>query len=258
MKIAVLSDIHSNPKALRTVLDDAKAQGCERFICLGDIVGYGYDPNTCIDICRQEGIECLMGNHDAGLTGRMLLTWFSDRARAGINRQLCEVDKEHKSWLHLLPYRKREDFGAWRCGFAHGTFSAPQEFEYIKDTVDARLEMSCMQSKKCDILFVGHTHYAEAYGLDADEEMFLIAPRREGDRVINMNDYTILIVNVGSVGYPRNQPYSYYCIFDTEAQMVHYRRLDFDFEDYVSQMESKGAPIPMWLQRELDERRDTH
>lgn len=256
MKIAVISDIHSNPKALRTVLDDAKTQGCERFICLGDIVGYGYDPNTCIDICRAEGVECVLGNHDAGLTRKLPLTWFSEWAKAAINRQLCEVDKERKEWLDNLPYQKKEDFGAWRCCFSHGTYNCPDAFDYIQCYSDALLEMNLMGGE-CDVLFVGHTHYAETFTKDFDDDLNPIFDA-DNDISVNLNHYKKIIVNVGSVGYPRNQPYSYYCIFDTEAQMVHYRRLDFDFEDYVSQMESKGAPIPMWLQRELDERRDTH
>ena len=255
MKIAILSDIHANPEALKKVLADAEVSGCERFICLGDIVGYGYDPNSCIDICRDKGIECLMGNHDAGLIGKLSLSWFSDRARAGINRQLCEVDKERKEWLHLLPYRKREDFGAWRCGFAHGTFASPQEFNYIHDAVDARLEMSYIQSKKCDILFVGHTHYAEAYGLDVDETMSLIDPMREGNRDININRYTLLIVNVGSVGYPRNQPYSYYCIYDTEEQIISFRQVEFDFKGYEARLKEKWISIPKWVEYREEEAR---
>lgn len=168
MKLAVISDIHANPAALETVLADAKAQECERTLCLGDIVGYGYDPNACIDICRENHVECIMGNHDAGLLGNLKLSWFSASAKDGFKRHITEVDAPRKEWLKSLPLQKREDFGAWRCCFSHGTFANPEEFGYIEDSTDAELEMEYMQMRGKDILFVGHTHSAEAYARDMD------------------------------------------------------------------------------------------
>ena len=69
MKIAVISDIHANPKALLKVIHSARRLGCTSFICCGDIVGYGYAPNECIEICKKNNIECIKGNHDAARVG---------------------------------------------------------------------------------------------------------------------------------------------------------------------------------------------
>lgn len=248
MKIAVLSDVHANPAALETVLKDAREQGCERFICLGDIVGYGYDPNSCIEMCRANGIECILGNHDAGMVGKLSLQWFNENAARGVLRHRNEVSEEDKEWIRGLPYSRKEDFGVWRTCFAHGSFTSPEEFDYINSYMDAARELAFMKMRNCDILFVGHTHYAEAWAQDMDERISSYDTYNAPDLSINLNNYAQIIINVGSVGYPRNQDATYYVIFDTDEQMVHYRKLPFDFDEYLSKMESANISIPRWLE----------
>lgn len=246
MKIAVFSDIHSNPHALMWVLEDAKKHGCERFICLGDVVGYGYNPNTCIDICKNENVECILGNHDAGLIGKLSLGWFSATAYKGIVRQQDEVDESRKEWLQGLQYQKKEDFGAWRCCFSHGTFNRPEEFEYIHGLYDARLEFEFMKMRGCDVLFVGHTHYAQVFAEGIMDDIPVCYDIDDApDLTINLNNYTRAIVNVGSIGYPRNQPFVIYVIFDTEEQRIHYRQSPFDFVSYIEEMNKRNIEIPL-------------
>lgn len=122
MKLGIISDIHANPVALEKVLADAVAQGCGDIICLGDIVGYGYDPQRCIDIVRKEGIECIRGNHDDGFVGKLSLEWFSPTATNGVLRQRGQVNEESKAWIRSLPYFVRREYGPWRCFFAHGDY----------------------------------------------------------------------------------------------------------------------------------------
>lgn len=246
-KVAVISDIHSNPKAFLNVLDDAEKQGCTRIICLGDIVGYGYDPNACIEICRDRNIECVLGNHDAGLVGKLSLEWFNSFAANAVLRQMDEVTDDNKEWLDSLDYNIREDFGAWSVCFAHATFSDPAEFGYINGPGDAVFESTIMSSGKCDVLFVGHTHYAETYAFDVDRNIFNFYTYNSPDLTINLNNYATTIINVGSVGYPRNQDGSFYCIFDVDEQMVHYRKLPFDFDSLINEMEKRNLTLPMWL-----------
>lgn len=252
MRIAIMSDIHANPRALESVLEDARSQGCERIICLGDIVGYGYDPVSCIDLCRKNDVKCLLGNHDAGLVGKLGLSWFSDTACNGILRHRPLVDEERKNWLRSLPYRHKESFGAFRVCFSHGTMEFPEEFNYIQDLVDASVEMSLMSSASVDLLFVGHTHYAEAYGKDFDDTLHMMDTVNAPDLTINPNNYKQLVVNVGSVGYPRNQSSTFYVIFDTEEQMIHYRSLPFDFDGYVKELQKAKIHLPAWLKRKIE------
>lgn len=252
MRIAIMSDIHANPKALEDVLADARSQGCERIICLGDIVGYGYDPVSCIDLCRKNDVKCLLGNHDAGLVGKLGLSWFSETASNGIIRHRPLVDEERKNWIRSLRYQFKESFGAWRACFSHGTMEFPEEFNYIQGMGDASIEMSLMSSASVDLLFIGHTHYAEAFGKDVDDSLYNMDTVNAPDLMINPNNYKQLIVNVGSVGYPRNQSSTFYVVFDTEEQMIHYRSLPFDFDGYAKELQKAKIHLPAWLKRTIE------
>ena len=248
MKTAILSDIHSNPVALEKCLADAKEKGCQKFLCLGDIVGYGYDPNTCIDICRRESISCLMGNHKAGLLGTLPIQWFSPVAKNNIYRQQGIVTEDNKAWLARLKYStliKTEK--GFTAAFAHGTYTYPSRFDYINGYSDAALEFPDIHVKGIKVLFVGHTHVAETYIYEKDYHISETYLDLEDIAPIDLAANPCTIVNVGSCGYPRNQPYSIYCIYDDEKKTATHRILEFDFEDYRMQMEAANIEIPLWL-----------
>ena len=255
MKIALLSDIHSNLTAFKEVLKDAKSQGCGRIVCLGDIVGYGYDPNGCIDLCREEKIECFLGNHDAGLVGSLSLDWFNQFAARAVERQRGVVTEASKDWLRLRPYSlvdqegyntKEED--KFKFAFTHGTLYEPSRFDYIQYLGDAALEFTNLISQKIRVLFVGHTHYANAYLSDDEYRITETYLDLDDEVTIDLNKWRSAIINVGSVGYPRVQPYSIYGIYDTDTHLFMHRILPFDFEDYIVQMKEAGAEIPLWIQ----------
>lgn len=248
MKTAIISDIHSNPAALEKVIADARSHGCEKFLCLGDIVGYGYDPNACIDICRKENIPCLMGNHEAGLLGRLPMQWFSEVAKKNIYRQQQIVTADNKTWLDSLKYStliKTEK--GFIAAFAHGTFTYPKRFDYINGYSDAAMEFADLKVKGIKALFVGHTHVAEAYISERDSHLSEFFLDLEDIAPIDLAANPCTIVNVGSCGYPRNQPYSIYCIYDDEKKTATHRILEFDFEDYRQKMAAANVDIPLWL-----------
>ena len=251
MKIAILSDIHSNPAALQKCLDDARKKGCEEFICLGDIVGYGYDPNTCIDICKSEGIECIMGNHDAAVVGKLGLDWFNEVARAGIKRQIPIVPKDKKEWLASLSYKMTlETDSKMKLGFAHGSLNNPREFGYITCMGEVHGELAYMASKGYDASIVGHSHYANVY---VEDKLYDFLERDLEDNLVTDFNKGKCIVNVGSVGYPRNQPVSVYCIYDTDENKMTHHVLDFDFEDYKRQLRLAKIEIPWWLDKRAEQ-----
>ena len=255
MKIAIISDIHSNPTALLAVLKDIEQQKCDRIVCLGDIVGYGYDPNGCIDICRERGIECLIGNHDAGLVGSLSLDWFNSFAKNAILRQRPLVPEDRKEWLRLLPYSvvEREGFSTsdeqkFKIAFVHGELMSPKEFNYINGYSDAALEFPDLIGDGIKVLFVGHTHYANIYTYDKEFRVGEMYVDLDDEKKIDISKFKCSIVNVGSVGYPRNQPCSFYGIYDTASHIFKHRILPFDFDDYIKRMKEADAPIPLWLQ----------
>lgn len=249
MKIAIISDIHSNPTALESVLKDAESKGCERIVCLGDIVGYGYDPNTCIDILRERKIECFLGNHDAGLIGKLSLDWFNWFAKNAILRQRPLVTDDNKKWLESLPYTKVE--GAedeFAYAFTHGELMDPENFDYIQGYSDAAYETHYMKENKIEVLFIGHTHCANIFYLCDDYRIREAFIDLEDESVYNLSRNEKSIVNVGSCGYPRNQPYTIYGIYDTESHVFKHRILPFDFDDYIRKMKEAEADVPLWIQ----------
>ena len=246
-KIAIISDIHSNPSALKTVLKDAEDKRCSRIICLGDIVGYGYDPNGCIEICKEAKIECLLGNHDAGLVGSFSLDLFNPFASKAVEKQRLLVSYENKEWIRTLPYTAIEP-GIFKKAFSHGTLDMPERFDYIQYYSDAAFEFPNLVSQGIRVLFVGHTHCANAYLYDSDYRVSETYIDLDDESPIDLKKCKSAIINVGSVGYPRNQPYMIYGIYDTDTHLFMHRILPFDFEDYIVQMKEAGAEIPLWIQ----------
>ena len=254
MKIAIISDIHSNPSALNAVLKDIKGRNCKRIVCLGDIVGYGYDPDTCINICRKNKVECFLGNHDAGLIGKLPLRWFNSFAKNAILRQQSLVSDDNKKWLESLPYSKVE--GAedeFAYALTHGELMNPENFDYIQGYSDAICECHYMKEKKIDVLFVGHTHYANIFSLGDDYRLSETYIDLEDEDTYDLSRYEKSIVNVGSCGYPRNQPYTIYGIYDTSTHEVYHRIMPFDFNDYLTNMKKHSAEIPLWIESRMEE-----
>ena len=255
MKIAIISDVHSNSTALRTTLIDIEQQGCGRVICLGDIVGYGYDPNGCIDICRERNTECFLGNHDAGLVGNLSISWFNSFAANAILRQRVLVTEENKNWLRRLPYSlvehgvyNKPTKTEYKIAFVHGELISPKEFDYINGYLDATLEFSDLIGKGIRVLFVGHTHYANIFTYGQDDRVGEYWIDLDDEVKTDLGKWKCSIVNVGSVGYPRNQPYSIYGIYDTRTHVFKHRILPFDFDDYIQRMSAVDAEIPLWIQ----------
>lgn len=254
MKTAIISDIHSNPTALNICIADAEKKGCERIVCLGDIVGYGYDPVECIRICKDKNIRCILGNHDAGLVGRLSLDWFNGFAKAAIERQIPLVGEEDKKWIDHLPYKELEwsEVGV-PIAFAHGTFEFPGKFDYIQGPSDVALEFPYLKRQRIRALFVGHTHFANAYFIQEDYSIDELYIDYEDATEINLDNGVATIVNVGSCGYPRNQPFSIYCIYDDEKHTATHQILPFDFDDYIAKMQAVGATVPLWVEAQKED-----
>ena len=128
MKLAVMSDVHANPKALETALADARGQGCERFVMLGDVTGYGYDAKTALDMVRGTFDAVLMGNHDSACAGLEPEWEVLANHNYSIDRAEREtLDEADVRWLKSREYL-RSEFGA---AFAHGCFDHPSSWGYI-------------------------------------------------------------------------------------------------------------------------------
>ncbi len=241
MLYAVLSDIHGNPWALEKALADAQAQGVEKYIYLGDIVGYGPDAVGAVKLVRETFDVALIGNHDAATAG-LISSWdFRPEARDGVRRHGLELSGEDLTWLKGRPYvhRSRTYLAA------HGSIVRPKDFPYIT-SVEMALEAFRGMGMH-SLLFVGHTHsslWVEQEGAEV---------RAERSDELTLTAGMRYIVNVGSVGYPRNECESVYALYDSRRRVIVWRRLSFDYANYFARMEEKNIRIMPWLRENAQE-----
>ena len=236
MRYAILSDVHANEAALRTVLTDAQDSGASCIFCLGDVLGYGPDPVAALELVHDRAHVCLLGNHDAAVCGMMPIEDFTPVAANAVASHRSLLSQKAIDWLRTLP--PVCEGPGFAC--AHGDFSDPAEFNYILDPEDA---MPSWQARGEQLLFVGHTHQPGIYVLGSSGE-----PHRLEPMDFVLEDGKRYIVNVGSVGYPRSGACrSFYCIYDDSSRTVFFRSLPFDLEGYRRKMNGQGLDEAPWI-----------
>lgn len=233
MKYAILGDVHANLTALDAVLDAVDAAGVDRIVQVGDVVGYGSSPAECIERMRERRALVVKGNHDAACTGELDARTFNEAARAAVEYTRSRLGPEDLRWLTRLPYTAATD----HCSVAHGTLDAPERFEYIQRPVDGDGSFEVLQHPVC---FLGHTHRPVSLLRLED------APHKTSytfSERIDLSDTVGALVNVGSVGQPRDDdPRAAWALYDTDVQTVELRRLDYDIEEEASRIVRAGLP----------------
>lgn len=244
MKIAVISDIHAYPAALDAALRDAREQGAGRFVCLGDIVGYGPSPVEAVALARASFDFVVAGNHDAAVAQQISDWDFNLRAQKTVGAHRAELDADALAWLAALPRYCEEGAVAYAHGTVNRVFGRMVAgYGYVFTPETAELAFSALPSH-VRVLFVGHTHEACSW-VKAETSA---RPVECSPKDFTFDPNARYIVNVGSVGYPRSTKESTYVLFDTETSKVHFRRLPFDFADYHRQLTECGISIPLWLE----------
>jgi len=229
MRYAIISDIHANHDALTAVLDDIDREKVERIVCLGDVVGYGAEPRECITALRERNVLTIAGNHDYAAIGKTNINYFNAYAKEATlwTRKVCtQEDKDYLKGLALVEYL--DDFT-----MVHGTLYAPELFDYILTTYDAYLSLQLLETPVC---FFGHSHVPINF---VWEEMISF----NYDREIEVKDGVKMLVNVGSVGQPRDDnPKACYALFDTDAQRIFIKRIEYDVEAAARKIRDAGLP----------------
>lgn len=240
MKYAVMSDVHANPDALMRVLDECTRLGVDQVVCAGDVVGYGPDPAATVRILRERGIPAVMGNHDAAVVAFHDDTGMIRSAQDGVARHRAELGVEDLAWLSSLPFV----YEGGGFAVAHANFAHPDRMSYVYDRQDARASFTRRSER---LLFVGHTH-AEAlfaFGIVSDPyfpDCGQVEPR--DFRLVRDFQY---LINVGSVGYPRVNPYSSFVSYDSDSGVVRFHHVDFDFRSYAESLRQKAIEVPAWM-----------
>lgn len=232
MRILVISDLHANLTALEAVLADAGA--VDATWCLGDVVGYGPDPNEVVERVRAiPNLTCVLGNHDVAVLGQMDDAVFNTEARRSLLWQKKQLSDGNKGYLENLP---QNSLVMDTVTLAHGSPRDPV-WEYILNTLVARLNFQRFETPYC---FVGHSHIQCMFQLNTEKDrVSLEAPKV--DEVLTLTPRAIL--NSGSVGQPRDRdPRAAYAIFDPEAGTWEPRRVSYDIE--AVQERIRAAKLP--------------
>lgn len=235
----VLTDIHANLEALDTCLADALSRGYEQVLVLGDVVGYGADPNAVIDRVRElEPIGMVRGNHDKVALGLEQADGFNHAARFAAQWTMDALTPEHRAWLAALPMGpKAVDNTIEIC---HG---APfDEDSYIFDELDA---VRAIASASRPVCLYGHTHQTIAFEL-ADGDFRVIWPTLQGRGELTIRPDGKYLVNPGSVGQPRDgDPRAGYAIVDTDARLITFVRLPYNVAVTQEKVLKAGLPEPL-------------
>lgn len=230
MLYLILSDIHGNLEALNAVVGSFPKAEDVRVLCAGDVVGYGANPNECVDIVKSLGAVNVMGNHDAAVTGLGSVENFNKYAAQAVLWTRERIANRQAKYLSELPMSRELD----DITLAHGTLHDPREFNYMLTGADAARSFSLLRTKVC---FVGHSHRPDVF-ISRGGKVFGTSKRK-----IRLEDNERYIMNAGSVGQPRdNDPRACYCVYDTITKEIEFKRVEYDIEASRDAIIKAGLP----------------
>lgn len=234
MRVAVISDIHANMEALQEVLADIAQVDVDSIICLGDILGYGPNPEEAANLLRSLSIPTVMGNHELVLADPEVLEWFNDPARESLILSLRLISRKNRNWLRGLDARLVFE-GAL---FVHA--SPPDSLtKYLFDWTDGELE-SLFRTVEQRLCFVGHTHSPGAIAHDHGR----IVHHRLKQGMFTLHGEAGYIISVGSVGQPRDgiNNNAKYVIWETLQDTVEVRFVAYDAAGTAEKIIAAGLP----------------
>lgn len=230
MRYAIISDIHGNLEALRAVLADAEGRA-DAFLCLGDVVGYGADPNACLDLVGERCEAAVAGNHEHGVAGLMDLAWFNPFARAAAEWTRERLSGEAHAWLRALPLVRV----VGEATLVHGSPIEPEAWHYLQLADEGFEAFGAFGTRLC---FVGHSHVPATWAEGSGSREHDLQPAD-----LALEPGSRYIVNVGSVGQPRDRdPRACYVIWDQEGRRVTFRRVHYDLVRAREKILAAGLP----------------
>ncbi len=233
MRYVVLSDVHANLEALEAVLKDLEKQEIKEILFLGDAVGYGPNPNECLELLKRKCRILLAGNHDWAAIGLTNIMYFNEYARHAIKWTMEIITEENKEVLKSLPVKevsKDEDFI-----LVHSTPKEPEDWYYLLTLWDAEINFHYFDTKFC---FLGHSHQPFIIERVLSGELLTY---KDSTRIKKSSRY---IINVGSVGQPRDgDPRACYAIIDDEK--IEIIRVPYDIMSVQNKMRKEHLPYAL-------------
>ena len=233
MYYAVLSDVHANLEALEAVLRDADKRNIEDILFLGDAVGYGPDPNECVELLERRCKILIAGNHDWGVTGLTDINYFNEYARYAIEWTMGVITDAHSKLLRSLPAGKESKDDDMLL--VHSTPREPEKWHYLLTLRDAEMNFDYFDNTFC---FLGHSHQPFIIEKVPSGELLEYT---ETARIKKSSRY---IINAGSVGQPRDGDAraSYIVIGNSEVEIV---RIPYNIEGVQEKMRKEYLPYPL-------------
>lgn len=230
MRYAIVSDVHGNLESLERAL--AMLAPDDALVCLGDMVGYGPNPNECVALLRERTTHAVLGNHDLAALDNYGTEYFNDAARAAIEWTQTVLDAPSRAWLNELPYELRLP----EFLLVHG---APVHyFEYI---LDKRTAAKAFERTDAPLVFVGHTHIAESWVREPDGTIGHKHFQHGGELILERDRR--YIIDVGSVGQPRDlNPEASFVLYDPERASVRWVRYDYPIASVQAKIRAHGLP----------------
>lgn len=235
MQYAIVSDLHSNLEALEAVLDDAHEAGAEKILCCGDIIGYGANPNECIQMLRDNDAQCILGNHDEAAIYGETLPSFNPQAKEALLWNAEHLEEAGEEWLRTLPMdlNVRDEIQ-----LVHGSPRSIEEYVLgIEQAAWILLEME-RSWPNVHILCFGHTHMAMYIGPKAE-----LLEEDPNHKVLRLQEGKRYLVNPGSVGQPRDRDWrASYALYDSESRILEFKRVEYKVSDAQKKIIDAGIP----------------
>ncbi|MEJ7892426.1 MAG: metallophosphoesterase family protein [Solirubrobacteraceae bacterium] len=239
MLVAIVTDVHGNRPAFESVIAAAGEAGADEMWCLGDLVGYGAEPDACVDLAHRHCAVCLSGNHDLGVVGVLSLEDFSRGARIAAEWTQENISADSREFLlALTPSAEAGGYGLFHA--------SPRDpvWEYVLSGLTAEL---CFDATDFPVSFIGHSHVALSFHRPAGEPTSG-STRREGDELdVSEGEW---LLNPGGAGQPRDgDPRAAYLLLDTERKTVRWCRAEYDIA--AAQAAIRAARLPDSLAERL-------
>jgi diadenosine tetraphosphatase ApaH/serine/threonine PP2A family protein phosphatase len=233
VKYLIFSDIHGNLEALTVVLQQIEILQPDKAICLGDVVGYGPNPNECVQKVHQVADLTIMGNHDHAVLGLTDITYFNQYAKIAVlwTRQI--LTEENFLILRDYPFQESTE----DILFVHSTPLDPEHWDYIFNPLEGKYYLQHLKERIC---FIGHSHQPLFFEQDEGGH---IAFDRKPELSLTLREGCKYIVNVGSVGQPRDgNPDTSFAFYDTDLQRIEVKRLPYNFSETQKKMADANLP----------------
>jgi diadenosine tetraphosphatase ApaH/serine/threonine PP2A family protein phosphatase len=235
VQLAVVSDIHGNRQAFEAVLQEIGESSCEEMWCLGDLVGYGADPDVCVDLARQHAAICLAGNHDLVVRGELPLEEFSRGAALAAQWTQQKISARTRAYLNQLEPVSEEE----KLGLYHASPRDPV-WEYVLSPLQAEL---CLDVQKHRACLIGHSHVALSFCRSGRSPA--TGQTRHAGEELELTEGEWLI-NPGSVGQPRDgDPRAAWLELDTATWRATFRRTEYDIDAAAAAIRAARLPASL-------------